>query len=150
MKWITREHPKIDRIACPWLIRRFIDKDAKIIYVPFTDVKEKAKKLKATLFDILDVEFTHQGDKCTFDYFIEKYNLKDKTLQTLAIIARGADTDRHDIASQASCLWAISAGLSYTYKDDHALLESGMMIYDALYGWATYVANDKHTWSLKI
>lgn len=145
MKWITRERPKIDRIACPWLIRRFIDKNAEIIYVPFDQVISKAKELNATPFDIPDVEFTHYGDECTFDYFIRKFELKDPTLKTISIIVRGADTDRHDMANQASGLWAISAGLSYNYKNDHELLEKGMMIYDALYSWSKHLQNEKHT-----
>jgi AraC-like DNA-binding protein len=145
MKWITRERPKIDRIACPWLIRRFIDKDAEVIYVPFEQVISKAKELNATPFDIPEVEFTHYGDKCTFDYFIEKYELKDPALKTVSIIVRGADTDRHDIVGQASGLWAISAGLSHNYKNDYELLEKGMMIYDALYSWAKHLQHEKHT-----
>ena len=145
MKWITRERPKIDRIACPWLIKRFIDKEAQIIYVPFDQVISKAKELNATPFDIPDVEFTHYGDQCTFDYFIKKYKLKDPALLALAPIVQGADTDRHDIASQASGLWAISAGLSHNIKDDQQLLEKGMMLYDALYTWANYLQNEKHT-----
>src|SRR6187549_1448310 len=102
MRWVTREHPKIDRIACPWLIQRFIDKEAEIVYVPFEKVKSKAAELNATPFDIPEVEFTHYGDECTFDYFIRKYELKDDALKVVATIVRGADTDRHDIASQAS------------------------------------------------
>ena len=145
MKWITREKPKIDRIACPWLIRNFVDRDAEFIYVPADKVKEKAKELNAIPFDIPDVEFSHHEDKCTFDYIIEKYKLTDPALKTLAVIVRGADTDRHDIASQASGLWAISAGLAYNVKDDYELLEKGMMIYDALYSWAKHLQKEKHT-----
>lgn len=145
MKWITRERPKIDRIACPWLIKNFVDKDAEFIYVPADTVKEQAKKLNATPLDVPDVEFSHHDDKCTFDYILEKYKIKDHALDTLAVIVRGADTDRHDIASQASGLWAISAGLAYNIKDDHELLERGMMIYDALYSWAKHLQNEKHT-----
>lgn len=145
MKWITRERPKIDRIACPWLIKRFIDHDAEIIYVPFDQVKTKAEELDAIPFDIPDVEFTHYGDECTFDYLIRKYDLKDTALQTLAIIVRGADTDRHDIASQSSGLWAISAGLSYTIPNDQELLQQGMVLYDALYAWAKHLQHEKHT-----
>src|SRR4029079_816765 len=122
MKWITRERPKIDRIACPWLIRNFIDANAEFIYVAADNVIEEAKELNATPFDIPGVEFSHHNDKCTFDYFIEKYKLTDPALNLIANIVRGADTDRHDIASQASGLWAISAGLSYNYTDDHELL----------------------------
>ncbi len=145
MKWITREHPKIDRIACPWLIKNFVDKHAEFIYTHPDKVKEQAKKLNAIPFDIPDVEFSHYEDKCTFDYIIEKYKLTDPALKTLAIIVRGADTDRHDIAGQASGLWAISAGLSFNIKDDHELLNKGMMLYDALYSWAKHLQKEKHT-----
>jgi AraC-like DNA-binding protein len=145
MMWITRERPKIDRIACPWLIKRFIDKDAEIVYVPFDKVKSKAKELNATPFDIPDVEFTHYGDECTFDYFVRKYKLDDPALKTISMIVRGADTDRHDVAAQSSGLWAISAGLSHNYKNDHELLEKGMMLYDALYSWSKFLQNEKHT-----
>lgn len=145
MKWITRERPKIDRLACPWLIKRFIDKDAEIIYVPFDKVKPNAAKLHAIPFDIPEVEYTHYRDKCTFDYFIRKHKLKDPALLTLASIVRGADTDRHDLASQCSGLWAISAGLSFNFKNDKELLEKGMLIYDALYSWAKHLQKEKHT-----
>ena len=145
MKWITREHPKIDRIACPWLIKNFIDQEAEIIYVPFEKVKTEAKKLKGVPFDIPDVEYSHYNDKCTFDYFLEKHKLDDPALKSLAVIVRGADTDRHDLASQSSGLWAISAGLAHNCKTDYELLEKGMMIYDALYSWAKYHQNEKHT-----
>lgn len=145
MKWITRERPKIDRIACPWLIKRFVDKDAEIIYVPFDEVIIKSKQLNAIPFDLPEVEYTHYGDQCTFDYIIEKHKLNDPALNVLAVIVRGADTDRHDIASQSSGLWSISAGLSYNIKDDQQLLEKGMMIYDALYSWAKHLQNEKHT-----
>ena len=145
MKWITREKPKIDRIACPWLIRNFVDREAEFIYVPAESVIEKAKEFDAIPFDIPGVEFSHYEDKCTFDYIIEKYKLTDPALKTLAVIVRGADTDRHDIASQASGLWAISAGLAYNVKDDYMLLEKGMMLYDGLYSWAKYLQKEKHT-----
>ena len=145
MKWITRERPKIDRIACPWLIKRFIDKKAEIIYVPFEQVTQKAKELNAIPFDIPGVEYTHYGDDCTFDYFIKKHKISDPAVQTMATIVRGADTDRHDLAFQASGLWAISAGLAYNYKNDHELLEKGMLLYDALYSWAKHLQKEKHT-----
>lgn len=145
MKWITRERPKIDRIACPWLIKRFVDKEAEFIYVPFDQVIPKAKELNAVPFDLPNVEYTHYGDQCTFDYIIEKHELTDPALKTMAIIVRGADTDRHDIASQSSGLWAISAGLSHNIKEDHQLLEKGMMIYDGLYSWAKHLQDEKHT-----
>lgn len=145
MKWITRERPKIDRIACPWLIKRFVDKEAEIIYVPFEQVIKKSQELNAIPFDLPNVEYTHYGDRCTFDYIIEKHKLKDSALPLLASIVRGADTDRHDVASQASGLWAISAGLSYNITNDQELLERGMMIYDALYSWAKHLQHEKHT-----
>jgi AraC-like DNA-binding protein len=145
MKWITRERPKIDRIACPWLIKNFIDSNAEFIYVPADKVIAQAKKQKAIPFDVPDVEFSHHNDQCTFDYILAKFKLDEPALQTLAVIVRGADTDRHDLASQASGLWAISAGLAYNVKDDYELLEKGMMLYDALYSWAKHLQNVKHT-----
>jgi hypothetical protein len=145
MKWITRERPKIDRIACPWLIKRFVDKEAEFVYAPFEQVIKKSKELDAIPFDLPDVEYTHYGDRCTFDYILEKHKLNDPALKVLALIVRGADTDRHDIASQASGLWAISAGLSYNILNDHELLERGMILYDALYSWAKHLQNEKHT-----
>ena len=145
MKWITRERPKIDRLACPWLIKRFIDNDAEILYVPLRDVLRKSLELNAIPFDIPDVEFTHYEDRCTFDYFLEKYKLDDPALQAMALIIRAADTDTHHLASQASGLWAISAGLGFNIKDDLDLLEKAMIIYDALYSWAKHLQNLKHT-----
>lgn len=145
MKWITRERPKIDRIACPWLIRRFIDSEAEFFFVPFLDVKRKAEEMNAIPFDIPDVEFTHYNDKCTFDYFVEKYNIDDPAIHTMAVIVRGADTDRHDLAAQSSGLWAISSGLAHMNNQDCELFEKGMLIYDALYHWAKYHQHEKHT-----
>lgn len=147
MNWITRERPKIDRIACPWLIRRFIDPEAKIYFVPFDQVRAKALELDATPFDIPDTEFSHYEDRCTFDFFLEKYDLQDPALLDMAVIIRGADTDDHSLASQAAGLWAISAGLAYNITDDHELLEKGMLIYDALYSWAKHLQKQKHTQS---
>jgi AraC-like DNA-binding protein len=145
MKWITRERPKIDRLACPWLIKRFIDKNAEIIYTPFDEVLKRSKKLKAIPFDIPDVEFTHYGTECTFDYFIKKYKIKDKAVLAMAPIVRGADTDHHEFSSLSNGLWAISAGLSYNIKDDQDLLLQGMILYDALYTWAKFLQKEKHT-----
>jgi hypothetical protein len=145
MKWITREHPKIDRIACPWLIKRFIDGDAEIIYVPFDQVLLKAGELNAIPFDLPGVEYTHYEDQCTFDYFLKKHQLKDTALERMAAIIRGADTDRHDFAPQASGLSAIFLGLSENIPDDHKLLELGMIIYDGLYKWAKDLYLRKHT-----
>ncbi|SFE46836.1 hypothetical protein SAMN05518672_106227 [Chitinophaga sp. CF118] len=145
MKWITRERPKIDRLACPWLIKRFIDTEAEIIYVPFQEVLQKAEELNATPFDIAGVEYTHYEDLCTFDYFIKKHSIEDPAVLALAPIIRGADTDRHDQAPEAAGLWAISAGLAYNEPDDHKLLEKGMLLYDSLYSWAKYLQHVKHT-----
>jgi hypothetical protein len=151
MKWITRENPKIDRIACPWLIKRFIDSDAEIIYVPFDKVMGEAKRQKAIPFDVPDVEYSHYNDRCTFDYFILKHKLNDPALKTLAVIVRGADTDRHDLAAQSSGLWAISAGLAFNFPNDIELLDKGMLLYDALYSWAThYKRRNIHSSRLKL
>ena len=145
MNWITRERPKIDRIACPWLIKRFIDKQANFFFVPFSEVEKQAEQLNAIPFDIPGVEFTHYEHQCTFDYFIKKYQLKDKALKTIAKIVRGADTDNHDLAPQSAGLWAIFSGLSYNIKNDKELLDIGMIIYDGLYSWARYMKFTKHT-----
>jgi len=145
MKWITREKPKIDRIACPWLIKKFIDPEAVFLYVPFDQVIEKSKDFDAIPFDVIGVELTHRNGECTFDVLIRKYKLKDPALIIMAPIIRGADTDRHDLASQASGLWAIAAGMAYNIQDDLKLLDAGMIIYDALYSWATHLQNVKHT-----
>ncbi len=145
MKWITRERPKIDRIACPWLIKRFVDPSAQIIYVPFEKVTALAKELNAIPFDIPGVEYSHYDDRCTFDFILQKHQLQDEALNRIANIVRGADTDRHDLAPQASGLWAIFSGLSYNIKDDEELLQIGMLIYDGLYSWAKHLYTTKHT-----
>ena len=145
MKWITREKPKIDRIACPWLIKRFIDAEAEIIYMPFNEVLTKAKELNAIPFDLPNVEYSHYKDQCTFDYFLKKHQLNDAALNRMAAIIRGADTDRHDFAPQASGLSAIFLGLSQNIKDDHQLLDLGMILYDGLYTWAKHMHQQKHT-----
>lgn len=149
MKWITRERPKIDRIACPWLIKNFVDSDAEFIYVPKEKVFEKAKELNAIPYDLPKAEYTHEGEFCTFDYIVRKYEINDKAVRQIAEIVRGADTDRFDLAPEAAGLWAISAGLSYNCKNDHEMLDIGMKLYDALYSWATYVQDEKHTWEPK-
>ncbi|KAA3439816.1 chromate resistance protein ChrB domain-containing protein [Rufibacter hautae] len=145
MKWITRERPKIDRLACPWLIRRFIDASAEIIYVPENQVLDKAKELDAVPFDIPGVEYSHYEDRCTFDYFLEKYRLTEPALQTMALIVRGADTDDHSLAAQSAGLWAISHGMSFNISDDQELLEKAMVLYDGLYSWAKHLQKQKHT-----
>jgi len=145
MKWITRERPKIDRIACPWLIKRFIDPNAEIIYVPFNEVLTRAAETDAIPFDLPNVEYTHYADQCTFDYFLKKHQIKDAALDRIAAIVRGADTDHHEIAAQAAGLEAIFSGLVYNIKNDEELLELGMIIYDGLYSWAKYLHQLKHT-----
>ncbi|QDK80559.1 helix-turn-helix domain-containing protein [Spirosoma sp. KCTC 42546] len=147
MIWITRERPKIDRLACPWLIRRFIDPTAEIRFVPEGQVELQAQVLNAIPFDIPGVEYSHYEDRCTFDYFLQKHNLTDPALQTLAPIVRGADTDDHSLAAQAAGLWAISAGMAFNIKDDQQLLEQGFILYDALYSWARHLQSVKHTQS---
>ena len=149
MKWITRERPKIDRVACPWLIKNFVDEEAEFIYVPKDEVFKLAKELAAMPYDIPGAEFSHEGEYCTFDYIVKKYNIKDPVIHQIAIIVRGADTDNFQLAPQAAGLWAISAGLSYNYKNDHEMLTMGMKLYDALYSWAKYVQDEKHTWQPK-
>ena len=145
MIWITRERPKIDRIACPWLISRFIDPNAQIVFVPADEVLARADALGATPFDVPGVEFSRYVTHCTFDYFLKKYVLTDPALHAMAPIVRGADTDNHALAQQAAGLWAISAGLAYNIRDDHELLATGMILYDALYTWATHLQHEKHT-----
>ena len=150
MKWITREHPKIDRIACPWLIKNFVDPVAEFIYVPKDRVFDQAKLLNAIPYDIPGAEYSHEGDFCTFDYIIKKHHIADPAIDQIALIVRGADTNNFELAPQAAGLWAISAGLSYNIKDDHEQLAIGLKVYDALYSWAKYVHDEKHTWSSKI
>lgn len=150
MKWITRERPKIDRVACPWLIKNFVDLSAEFIYVPKEKVFEKAKELDAIPYDIVGAEYSHEGKLCTFDYIIKKHHINDPAVTQLAVIVRGADTDSFELAPQAAGLWAISAGLSHNFKDDHEQLAVGMKIYDALYSWARYVADERHNWNPKI
>ena len=149
MKWITRERPKIDRIACPWLIKNFIDPGAEFMYVPKEQVFEKAAESGAIPYDLPGAEYSHYGDECTFDFIVKKHNITDAAVLQLALIVRGADTDRFDLANQAAGLWAISAGLSFNHSDDHEMLSVGMKIYDALYSWATHVQDEKHTWNPK-
>ncbi len=145
MIWITRERPKIDRLACPWLIKRFIDPEATILFVPEGQVLRQAQTLGATPFDVPGVEYSHYEDRCTFDYFLQKHALTDSALAVMAPIVRGADTDDHALAAQAAGLWAISAGLAFNISDDQQLLAQGMVIYDALYSWARHLQAVKHT-----
>jgi rhodanese-related sulfurtransferase len=146
-RWVTRERPKIDRIACPWLVKRFIDPGAEFLYVPSKEVLAAAKEREAVPYDIPDVEFSHEGDLCSFDAFIRRFRLRDPALDELALIVRGADTGRHELTPQSAGLLAISLGLSLNFADDHAMLEHGMTVYDALYSWCKRGKEEKHTWN---
>ncbi len=146
MKWITRERPKIDRIACPWLVRRFIDSEAEFLFVKSSEVLTQASATGAIPYDVPDVELTHAGELCSFDAFLRKYKLADPALGLLANIVRAADTDRFDLAPQAAGLFAISAGLSHNFKDDHEMLAQGMIMYDALYSWCKNCISETHSW----
>lgn len=145
MKWITRERPKIDRIACPWLISRFIDHEAEFLYVPGQDVLRIASEQNATPYDVPDVELSHVGELCSFDAILKKYHLTDPALQQLATIVRGADTDRLGLAPEAAGLYAISLGLSHNFSDDHEMLVRGMVMYDALYAWCLRCQKEKRS-----
>jgi len=150
MRWITRERPKIDRIACPWLIERFIDKAPKFLFVPSKDVLRVAEEPGAIPYDIPGVALSHVGERCSFDAFLGKYRLTDAALATQAMIVRGADTSRLDLAPEAPGLFAISLGLSQNFEDDHEMLKHGMVIYDALYPWRKFCQNEPHGWPPKV
>ncbi len=146
MKWITRERPKIDRIACPWLIRRFVDPHAEFLYVPPAKVLEEAQRTGAIPYDIPGVELTHDGPLCSFDAVLKKYGLRDPALDRLADIVRAADTDTLANSPQAPGLLAITLGLSANLRDDHEMLKVGMHIYEALYTWCRSLVAERHGW----
>lgn len=150
MKWITRERPKIDRIACPWLITRFIDRKAEFLYVPAADVLRIATETGAIPYDIPGVELSHEGDLCSFDAFLKKYGLTDSALHQLGVIVRGADTSRLDLTPQSAGLYALSLGLSSNFADDHEMLRHGMVMYDALYAWCKDCQGESHNWPPKM
>jgi hypothetical protein len=150
MKWITRERPKIDRIACPWLIENFIDKAPEFLFVPSKDVLRVAEETGAIPYDIPGVELSHVGERCSFDAFLGKYRLADAALATLAVIVRGADTSRLDLTPEAAGLFAISLGLSQNFNDDLEMLKHGMVMYDALYAWCQFCQNEPHSWPPKV
>lgn len=150
MKWITRERPKIDRIACPWLITRFIDSEAEFLYVPAKDVLRIADETGATPYDIPGVSLSHVGELCSFDAFLSAYKLEQASLRQLAEIVRGADTSRLDLTPQSSGLYAISLGLSEVFKDDHEMLKHGLVMYDALYTWCCHCQGETHSWPPKM
>ncbi len=147
MKWITRERPKIDRVACPWLIARFIEADAEFLFVPADQVVPQANATGAIPYDVPGVELTHDGPLCSFDAILKKYGLTDPVLLDLAVIVRGADTARPDLAPQCAGLLAISLGLSHNFSDDHEQLTHGFVMYDALYSWLKHVRDEKHDWN---
>lgn len=144
--WVTRSRPKIDRIACPWLIRRFIDPAARFLFVSASEVPAVAENFGATPFDIEGVFWSHRGETCTFDTMIEEFGLRTPALLTLGDIVRGADTDRLDLTPQSAGLLAVSLGLSRLYTSDLEQLEAGMPVYDALYRWARDAMDEKHNW----
>jgi rhodanese-related sulfurtransferase len=147
--WVTRERPKIDRIACPWLIRRFIEPRAEFLYVPTAEVLAVAAKTGAVPFDIEGVKFAHEGERCSFDTLLRIFAIEDTALDRLARIVRGADTSRHDLAAQCGGLFAISLGLSANFPNDHDMLAHGMVIYDALYTWCRSLQAETHNWPAK-
>ena len=147
-RWITRERPKIDRIACPWLVRRFIDPAAEFFYVPTPQVFDEAKRLGAVAYDIPGAPISHDGELCSFDTLLAAFDLDDPALLALARIVRGADTDRLDLAPQSAGLLAFSLGLSRLHAaDDHAMLEAAMPLYDALYAWCRSAQGEPHSWN---
>jgi rhodanese-related sulfurtransferase len=143
-RWITRERPKIDRIACPWLVRRFIDPRAEFFYVPTRKVLDEARRLAAVAYDIPGAPITHEGELCSFDTLLRAFDLNEPALQALAMIVRGADTGRMDLAAQSAGLLAISQGLSRLHADDHAMLEAALPVYDALYAWCRSAQGEDH------
>ena len=146
MLWVTRHRPKVDRIACPWLIRRFVNPEAKFLYVSPVAVPEVAAKFNAVPYDIEGVPHSHVGENCTFDTMLDLFGLHSDPLSRMALVIRAADTDRHNLAPQAAGLLAISVGLSRQFRDDLAQLEAGMVVYDALYRWARDGFDEGHDW----
>ncbi len=147
MKWVTRERPKIDRMACPWLIARFIDDQPEFLFVPPEQVPTVAAETGALPFDVEGVALSHNGPRCSFDAFLATYRLADPALAEIARIVRGADTAHFELAPQAAGLLAISLGLSYNFADDHQQLRYGFVVYDALYSWACHLRAETHTWN---
>ncbi len=147
MKWITRERPKIDRVACPWLITRFIDEAPEFHFVPSSEVIPQAAALDAIPYDVENVELSHVGPLCSFDAFLLKFQLTDPALAELALIVRGADTDTHSLHPACAGLFAISLGLSHNFTDDHQQLLQGFIMYDALYAWCRHARGEKHNWN---
>jgi len=147
MRWITRERPKIDRVACPWLVARFIDPAPEFLFAPAGEVARVADETGAVPYDVEGVELSHAGDRCSFDAFLERYRLDDPALAELATIVRGADTARLDLAPQCAGLLAVSLGLSRLFADDHEQLRHGFVVYDALLAWLRQARDETHTWN---
>lgn len=145
-RWVTRERPKIDRIACPWFVRRFVDPRAEVLYVVAEWVKETAAEFDAIPFDIPDVDYSHDGERCSFDAFLSRFGVTDPALQQVARVVRGADTAHPELAPEAAGLAALSLGLARAIDDDQALLAAGMTLYDALYAWARGARDETHDW----
>jgi hypothetical protein len=149
VKWITRERPKIDRVACPWLIARFIDEAPEFLFVASDKVKSEAERLAAIPYDIPGEDLSHHGDECSFDAFLKEYGLADPALARLATIVRGADTGHPELAPQAPGLLAVSLGLSAMFPDDHEMLKHGFVVYDALHAWCRSLQGETHGWPPK-
>jgi hypothetical protein len=147
---MTRERPKIDRVACPWLIARFIDAAPEFLFAPPAEVLERAERCGATPYDVEGVELSHEGPLCSFDAFVRKYRITDPAIGELAVIVRAADTDRLDLVPEAAGLLAISLGLSRCFADDHEQLRHGFVVYDALYAWLTQARGERHTWNPQV
>jgi hypothetical protein len=149
--WVTRRRPKLDRVACPWLVRRFLDPEAGFLFVDSDQVENVARERGAIPFDIKDVELSHEGERCTFDTMLRLFGLdNDLSLARLTLIVRGADTARYDFAPEAAGLHAVAIGMSaLAGDDDHGLLQRGFMIYDALFAWLRFAADEKHNWPAK-
>jgi hypothetical protein len=147
---VTRHRPKIDRIACPWLIRRFVDPNARFLFVAPASVMDIADRFSATPFDVEGVFWSHRDERCTFDTMLEEFCLETEALKRLATVVRGADTNRHDLAPEAAGLLAVSLGLSRMYRNDLEQLEAGLVLYDAFYRWSRDATDEGHDWPLAL
>ena len=149
-RWITRERPKIERIACPWLVLRFIDPMAEFFYAPKEQVFAEAKRLSAVPYDIPGAPITHEWERCSFDSLMNAFDLRDSALLQLAVIVRGADTTRPSLAPECAGLLAISLGFSALHTDDHAMLQAALPMYDALYAWCRAAQGETHGWNVHL
>ena len=147
-RWVTRHRPKIDRIACPWLVKRFVDRDAEFLFVPPDDVEGVAQRFAATAYDMPDGFWSHEGERCTFDKMLAEFGLETEALLHLARIVRAADTGKLELEPEAAGLLAISLGLSRQYSDDLEQLQAGLTVYDALYRWCRDATDETHNWPM--